>query len=76
MTFGTLKKIQAILDNGKEIGVYFDLRNYGDGWDKFNTIDESTSFEEVDAFLENPDLHFFLVDGDFTDWDNEIFFDR
>ncbi len=76
MTFKTLKKIQAILDNGKEIGTYFDSHDCGEGWGRFDTIKEDTSFEEVDAFLKNSELHFFPVDGDFTDWDNEIFFDR
>lgn len=73
MTFRTLKKIQAILDSGKEIGAYF---VYEEDRDKFDTINEYTSFEEVDALLEDSDLRFFPVDGDFTDWDNEIFFDR
>lgn len=72
MTYSTLKKLQEVFESGKRIAV---CKYDDDGYHHIGTIDSNTSFEEIDRLTNIRGNEFFVLNGCFINYNEEINFD-
>ena len=72
MTYSKLKKLQEVFESGKRIAV---CKYNDDGYHQIGTIDEGTEFEEIDRLINVSGNEFFVLNGCFVNYNEEINFD-